>query len=222
MMKSLLGSVPMRIVTILLLVEIVAYYGYPKSEVPRVAQPLKDVPDTVGAWQKIREFPMESEVQAVLQADDTLNRIYTRAEGDSSKSFVSLFVAFFKTQSTGIAPHSPRNCMPGSGWIPGHFEALPIAIEGMAEPIKVNRYVIERGEERSVVLYWYQTGSRVVGNEYEAKLHTVSDRFFHSRSDTSLVRIIVQANTSGIEKAQAEAVEFARAVYPQLNQFLPQ
>lgn len=221
-MKSILGGTSTRIVTILLLVEIVAFYGYPKSEVNRAVRPLNQIPATTGAWRTVNEYPMESEVQAVLKADDTLNRLYTKpAEGGNGQSEAALFIAFFKTQSTGVAPHSPRNCLPGSGWIPGHFEALPISIDGLAEPIKVNRYLIERGQAKSLVLYWYQTGSRVVGSEYEAKLHTVSDRFFHSRSDTSLVRIIVEASAIGEEKAQAQAVEFARVMYPQITQFLP-
>ena len=49
----------------------------------------------------------------VLRADDTLNRIY-RLRAASSY----LFIAYFKTQRYGQSPHSPKNCLPGSGWEP--------------------------------------------------------------------------------------------------------
>jgi EpsI family protein len=217
-MKNFFDSRPLRIVSILLLVETLAFYGFPKADLPRTVHPLAELPTTLGAWSMTEEYPIEAEVQAVLKADDTLSRTYAGPTGSGA----SLFIAFFKTQSTGVAPHSPRNCLPGSGWIPTNYAALPIPIPGRAEPIVVNRYFIERGESRSLVLYWYQTGSRVVGNEYSAKLYTIADRVLHRRSDTSLVRIVVPLDTTDPAPVQRTTADFARLAYSALLRVLPQ
>jgi hypothetical protein len=67
-----------------------------------------------------------------------------------------LFVAYFQTQRTGKTPHSPKNCLPGSGWAPSQSGMIGIRVPGETEPIRVNRYIVSRGDNQDTVLYWYQ------------------------------------------------------------------
>jgi EpsI family protein len=98
-----------------------------------------------------REEVMDPEIQAVLRADDAVSRVYfDSAHGGSA----SLFVAYFKSQRTGQAPHSPKNCMPGSGWAPTESGVAVIRIPGREEPIRVNRYVVAKGDQKLLVLFW--------------------------------------------------------------------
>jgi EpsI family protein len=130
-------------------------------------------------------------------------------------------VAFFKTQRTGKTPHSPKNCLPGSGWEREREDYLDVAIPGMAEPIQVNRYIVSKGSEKSLVLYWYQTQKRVIANEYKAKLLTVEDAIRYNRTDTALVRVVVPVRGSNDAEAQQEAVEFVQAFFNPLRKYLP-
>ena len=59
--------------------------------------------------------------------------------------------------------------------------------------IEVNRVVIEKGLDRQVVLYWYQSHGRVVASEYWGKIYTVVDAIRLNRTDAALVRVIVRA-----------------------------
>jgi EpsI family protein len=207
-----------RILAIVLLTQAAAYYAVAsRSEILPSMKPLSEFPGRVGDWTVEREFPIEKEVQDVLKADDTLSRLYI--SGDR-RDGAALFVAFFQTQRFGQAPHSPKNCLPGSGWQPTQDRKLPIAIPGRQESIVVNEYVVERGDQKSVVLYWYQSHNRAIASEFAAKFWLVSDAIRYHRSDTALVRIIVPVHND-LDRAEETAIRFVQTVYPDVTRHLP-
>ena len=213
-----LKGLPARTLLVVLLLQAVAYYAVAsrREMVPEVA-PLSAFPSTSNGWTKEREYPLEQEVLDVLKADDTLNRAYVSPQRNAT---ASLFIAFFRTQRYGQSPHSPKNCMPGAGWQPTEDSKFPIAVPGREAPIVINKYVIARGDEQSLVLYWYQSHDRVIAGEFSAKLWLVSDAIRYRRSDTALVRVVVPV--SGTREAAEEAgIAFVRAVYPDLVRQLP-
>ena len=88
---------------------------------------------------------VEQEVQDVLKADELLTRSYVNA---GQQMAAHLFVAYFRSQRTGQTPHSPKNCLPGSGWIPSVSDVIHIDIPGR-QPIEANRYVVAKGDQKS-------------------------------------------------------------------------
>ena len=69
-------------------------------------------PTTTGEWRMSHEGAIEQDEKDVLRADDYLTREYRAPAGKSA----SLFLAYFRSQRAGQTPHSPKNCLPGSGW----------------------------------------------------------------------------------------------------------
>lgn len=204
--------------SLLLLGQAAAYYLLPKSEAAFDVRPLAEFPAALGAWRLLLDTPIEKEVLDVLRADDTLNRIYASPQ---SSLPISLYVAYFRTQKSGAAPHSPKNCLPGSGWAPEAAGETAIEIPG-AEPITVNRYIVARGAEKTLVYYWYQTPRRVVASEYLAKIWLVLDSLRYRRSDTSIVRVLAPVPDNGdLPAAERAAQDFTRTVYPALARHLP-
>ena len=201
--------------SLLLIGQAAAWHLLPKTETPFTARPLREFPAQIDGWRLAEEHEIDPEVQRVLRADDTLSRTYVRS---GSLVPVNLFVAFFRTQTSGAAPHSPKNCLPGSGYAPVDSGTMRIPA-GRAGEVEVNRYIVARGDARSVVLYWYQTPARIVASEFAAKFWLVADSIRYRRSDTSLVRIVVPM--AGGADADAEARAFATAVLPVLSDFLP-
>lgn len=165
----------------------------------------------------LKEGVIEKEVQEVLKADDTLTRTYAGPDSQTA----SLFIAFFRTQRAGVAPHSPKVCLPGAGWVPVDESIVPVQVPGRAEPIPVNRAIIARGEHKSVVMYWYQSRDRVVADEYHAKFYAMYDSIRHRRSDTSMVRIVVPVTQGGEASAIRTAEEFLRSVFGPIRRQLP-
>jgi len=212
-----LNSTPARLVTVFLLIQTAVLYSSIRTEYVPPSLPLSDVPRQIGSWNMVSEGYVDKESQAVLQADDLLNRIY---KSSSTGTQASLFVAAFRTQRTGKAPHSPKNCLPGSGWTQVSSENYSIDV-GEGAPIVVNRYVIVHGEERELVFYWYQSRDRVVADEFKAKFWVVADAMRLNRTDTALVRVIVPISNNDVASATGTASDFVRSFFRALRQYLP-
>ncbi len=208
----------LRILSIALLAQAALFYGTSRGEKVPDVRPLQGFSRQVNGWSVAQEGYVDDETQAILRADDTLTRTYVKPTRPLP---AYLFVAFFKTQKNGKAPHSPKNCMPGTGWEPTRDDLLKVNIPGLSEPIEVNRYVIAKGNEKSVVLYWYQSRYRVVASEYKAKIWTVADAVRYNRTDTALIRVIVPVPGNDEAGAEQTAIEFVQSVFLPLRQYLP-
>ena len=193
------------------------YLNSRKEYVPEI-RPLNSLPASVGGWTMTREFPVDPEVQAVLKADDVLSRHYVKP-GVPQGGY--LYLNFFKSQRTGVAPHSPKNCLPGNGWVADKNETIQIAIPGRADPIQAQYYLIQRGDLKSIVIYWYQSHSRVVASEYVAKYYVIADAIRLNRTDTSLVKFTVAVGPEGVEKARENAIEMVRDFFGPVSAVLP-
>jgi EpsI family protein len=219
-----LNSKAARIVTALLVVQGALLYSAIRPEVVPPSRPLEAMPTRLGSWQLVQTGVIEQEVLDVLKADDILNRVYcTDASPDCARTgqgAASLFVAAFRTQRTGKAPHSPKNCLPGSGWVPLSSGEVTIDVGGAA-PISVNRYLIAYGSQRQLVLYWYQSRDRVVANEYKAKFWVMADAIRLNRTDTALVRVVIPIVNRDEAQAQATATDFVKSFYSTLREYLP-
>jgi EpsI family protein len=139
-----------------------------------------------------------------------------------------LYIGYYESQRQGDTIHSPLNCLPGAGWQPISKSYVPIPVSSAGtegRTITVNRYVIEKGLERQVVLYWYQSHGRVVANEYKSKVLMVYDAMRLNRSDAALVRVISGYVSSegeeGERAADQRATEFTKQMFPLLDKYLP-
>jgi len=213
-----LRSRPALVLSLVLLAQASLFYGFSRSETVPASRPLKETPSQFGEWRMATEGVIDKETMDVLRADDVVTRLYAQS---GSGRVANLFVAYFKSQRTGQAPHSPKNCLPGAGWVPSTSEYLPVEIVGLAAPIRVNRYIVEKEEDKSVVLYWYQSPNRVIASEFEAKFYLVVDSIRYHRSDTALVRVISPVINGDEDGATKAAVNFVQSFFVPLRQFLP-
>lgn len=223
-MLKFLKSPAARIVTVLLLLQTAFLYSAVRPEFIPPSRPLEGMPSTLGSWQLAQTGVIEQEVLDVLKADDILNRVYCPAGVSdcprTGRGSAGLFVAAFRSQRTGKAPHSPKNCLPGSGWVPLSSGELAIDV-GVGTPITVNRYVVASGSQRSMVLYWYQSRDRAVADEYKAKFWVIRDAIRLNRTDTALVRVVVPVVNRDEAQAEAAATDFVKSFYSTLLGYLP-
>jgi EpsI family protein len=220
-----------RILTAALIVQIFAFYAVAmRREAIPVIGPLASFPATIGRWSAWRDFPLDPDTQAVLKADDVLNRFYldrTKTQRcttntDAPDPCVNLFIAFFKTQRYGQAPHSPKNCLPGSGWEEVRSERPAITVPGEDHPIVINNFVTEHGLDKSVSLYWYQSHQRIIASEFGSKFWSIVDSVRYHRSDMAIVRVTVPVVSGNIDAAVDTGYGFIRAMFPALLRQLPQ
>lgn len=214
-MPKFLRSSTVIAATVLLLVQAALLYSAIRPEAIAPGPPLAQVPKMLGPWQFAADGVIDQETLDVLKADDILNRVYT--EGPRA---AYIFVAAFRSQRNGKAPHSPKNCLPGSGWTPLNSGEVAIDV-GANAPITVNRYVVAHGDQRSLVLYWYQSRGRVVASEYTAKFWVMADAVRLNRTDTALVRVVVPIVNRDEDAATKTATDFVKSFYGTLCQYLP-
>src|SRR5918997_4331484 len=95
-----------------------------------------------------------------------------------------------------------------------------IAPAGGGPAFEANRYIIESGGQRSLLVYWYQGRGRAVASEYWGKIYTVLDSVARRRSDGAMVRVVVPVGRSE-EEALRTAVEVAALAAPHLPSYVP-
>lgn len=180
-------------------------------------RPLKEFPAQVGEWrQNGPDGRFDKETEAVLRADDYLSRSYTAADGRSA----SFYVGYYATQRNGATYHSPLNCLPGAGWTMNDPATILIKPANGAQPFEANRYIVENGSDRQLLVYWYQGRGRKLASEYWGKIYTVIDSVKRRRSDGAMVRITVPVKSSE-QAALDAATALAAEVTPVLPGFVP-
>ena len=215
---SFLKQKALLVLTVLVLAQTAIYYLLVnRSEYKPVIAPLTQFVKHIDDWTMAAEIPMEKEVAEVLKADDTITRVYTKPDGE----YASLYIAFFRSQRSGVAPHSPKNCLPGNGWVTFRENKKLLDIPGRALPMEVNHYTIQKGDDKSIVIYWYQSRDRIVASEFKAKFYVVADAIRYNRTDTALVRVMVPYRGGGEEEATKSAEEFVRGIAGPLAKTLP-
>lgn len=217
-MGGLFDSRSSRALTVVLLAQAAIFYGSSRKEKTPPHKPLQEFSLADSNWVVRQEVELDKDTLEVLKADDILSRVY---QNKSTGRLATLFVAYFETQRTGKAPHSPKNCLPGSGWVPSQSGTIDIPISREAKSIHVNRYVVSRGQNESVVLYWYQARNRIIASEYSAKIFTVADAIRYNRTDTSLVRVVVGVTDGDTRDATDTAVSFVESFFAPLRRYLP-
>jgi EpsI family protein len=213
---SVVRSKYARVLTVAIVLQGVLFYSASHGDAVPLPQPLERFPKTLGDWRTVQVGVVDKDTLEVLKADDTMSRDYVSQDG-----LVNLWVAYFQTQRTGQSPHSPKNCLPGSGWSQVAAGAVDVPIPDRNETIRINRYVVSKGDDKSLTLYWYQSKRRVIANEFDAKFWLVADSVRLHRSDTSIVKIVVPIVKEQDARAEAAGIKFVQTVYPALRQFMP-
>jgi EpsI family protein len=193
---------------------IFATHSIPTPNAPEAHQPLREFPVVVSLWRS-EDRPYKPDVVKAIGADDYINRVYS-----GGALPIQLFIGYYKDQRSGDRIHSPKNCLPGSGWEPVRSGRLQIGSE-RGRPVMVNEFVVEQGTSRDMVLYWYQSRRRIIASEYWAKYWLVVDGLRDRTTDGAMVRIWTTA-ADGEENARTRATEFASRIYPQVAELLPQ
>lgn len=177
---------------------------------------LKGFPDRIGNWQQTGvDAQFDSATMKVLRATDYLMRDYQRNDGLRA----NFYVGYYATQRDGATYHSPLNCLPGSGWTMNEPGKITVStVDGRS--FTANRYIIQNGDSRSAMIYWYQGRGRAIASEYWGKVYTVIDSVRLRRSDAAMVRVTVPVIGSE-QKAMEAAAELAGTASTALSEFVP-
>ena len=179
-------------------------------------KPFDSFPMEIGEWtgEKAR---FDDQIYDALGVDDSILGHYRKVQGDS----VQLYVGYYQSQRKGDLIHSPKNCMPGSGWniTASSIEEVPGNEPG--DRFKAIKLLIENGGEQQVVLYWFQSRGRIISSEYMQKIYLVVDSIFRRRTDGSFVRLISPVRDGNLDDTTEKMKAFAHELVPYLHAYIP-
>lgn len=203
----------LTLATLLLVVGI----GARAENIPMRA-PFALFPREVGAWHAV-EVPVDAESLAALNASDHLSLNFLRGNTE----VVNVWAAYYQSQYSGNAAHSPLVCIPGGGWRIESVGLIQLAFgQGAASTaVPVNRLIIAQGNTRQLVYYWFVEGGAIETNEYRAKARLFANALMHNRRDGALIRFIAPIEGGDVVAADEQLGKFIGQVLPVMPQYIP-
>ena len=175
-------------------------------KIETLAEPLESIQREIDGFSSIDNPALPEGTLRELRATSYLSRTYKKAGIPAD-----LFIAYYAQQRAGESMHSPKHCLPGSGWEIWNYGFAGISANG--KRIQVNQYSIRHETSRAVVLYWYQSKGRIIAGEYLGKMLLAKDALVQNSTAAAIVRIIVPDTPGGVEAAS----EFAAGVIPEVQ-----
>src|SRR5271157_563391 len=171
-----------------------------------LAKPIESIDVAIGGWTLAEQQVLPASILDKLRASSYISRIYQRRDRQ-----LGLFIAYYPQQRAGESMHSPRVCLPGSGWdIVGRSTA---AVRFGGKDLELNQYQVQNSGKHMLVFYWYQSRNRIIANEYLGKVFLVKDAIFTGYTPGSIVRILLPDDEAAVQ----EGLAFARDLIPQVQ-----
>lgn len=179
---------------------------------------LKALPMRIGEWQAEENLLVDEDIKEVLKSSQDLWRAYA----DSNQQQLGLFMAYFQDQKYGEQVHSPKHCLPGSGWKIIDRETFVVQLkESPARQLKINKLVISKKHFNEIMLYWFWTRSGVITSEYDLKFSLAKNALLRNPTDAAFIRI----NLPLLQKDQSHALQvgskFISDIFPEIKNVLP-
>jgi EpsI family protein len=187
------------------------------SEDVKPKKPFSTFPRTIGDWVGQEEH-FDKAIYDILGVDDSFLATYNNKEGRQ----IQLYIGYYESQREGEQIHSPKNCMPGSGWniTDTSIEEVTLNVSDLKK-IKVIKLLLEKDAQKQAVLYWYQTNGRFIYSEYTQRIYMVIDSIIKHRTDGSFVRLITPVSDNNEEIAMKNLKSFAAELVPILHDYIP-
>jgi len=171
-----------------------------------LAAPLDSIPTSIDGWIQSEVQQLPARTLGRLLPTSYLSRSYTK-NGEQ----LGLFIAYYAQQRAGESMHSPKHCLPGSGWEIWNYGSVTFPLDN--QQAKINQYFIQNSGQRKLVFYWYQSKDRIVADEYMGKVLLIRDTLLAGHTAGAIVRIVASDKPGTAEQALA----FARDLVPEVE-----
>lgn len=201
------------IVAVLILLATAYIYFHSDIIVP-TNRPLTTFPVQIGNWRMSGESFMTDQVINVLKPTDYLMRNYANDAGEK----ITLYVGYHGGGKESGEIHSPKQCLPGSGWNESYTQKTVININNKKIPIV--RSVYQKGASKEIFIYWFQVMDKTLNNEYTLKFAEIINSAFYRRRDAAFIRVSIPFEIDE-EKARISGENFVKDISPVLVNYLP-
>ncbi|CAB5115397.1 hypothetical protein D3OALGB2SA_2649 [Olavius algarvensis associated proteobacterium Delta 3] len=168
----------------------------------------------VDGYRVVNQANLPENAVEMLELDDFIFMNYDGPEGR-----VNLYIGYYYTADKAYAAHSPMVCYAAQGW--------KIAEKAKKHHLNVGSYEIQYeeiitsyGNQAELVLYWYQADQLTETNAYMNKLKMGYNKVTKDTAQHAFVRVAVPIGNGSYENAKKSGVDFIRAFYPNLVEFI--
>ncbi len=201
---------------VIFLFSAVFFYSPEREEIIPDRDVFASYPQDLAQWSGQRDYLNPAHLKS-LKLSDYLMINYAEQPGYP----VNYYVAYYDSQQKGRSAHSPKSCMPGDGWEMSDFERTEITL-GNDFSLPVNRTVIRKGNQTSLVYYWFQQRGRLLNNEYLVKLYLLWDSITKQRTDGAMIRVTTPVFPhEGVEQADERIQKLIRESQSLLQNYVP-
>jgi exosortase D (VPLPA-CTERM-specific) len=212
------GLAPLATCTLLLCATgLAAYFVTTRHEFYPERKLFAAFPNTLGDWRG-KMGSLDQSTAQFLGLTDYILSDYSKKDGHA----VNLYIAYYASQRSGVAPHSPSVCIPGNGWQIAKLEETSYASKQLNFALPINRVIVTKGSQKQLVYYWFDERGLQIASEYLSKLYLLRDAIFKNRTDGALVRLTTMIYPNESESdADKRLQEFTNALMPDLAGYLP-
>jgi EpsI family protein len=198
-----------------LLVAVILYVNFLGTVKPvPLPEKLANFPQKIGDFKRVSTQEFSEQVLQVAGVDEYIMWQYRNRKGYT----LGLYIGYYRDQTEGSIIHSPKHCMPGSGWEPTLLKEVSLT-DVNGRTYGINRMVLQKGMDKQIAHYWYQGRGRILANEYIDRALMIWDSIIRRRSDGSLVRITGPGDEKDADIK--DQMQFMAALMPVLDKFLP-
>jgi EpsI family protein len=164
---------------------------------------------TDGQWIPVKDIAIDKSILEELKLDDYIFRSYT-----DGKRIAILYIGYYGTAKTVGASHDPLVCFPGQGWVIASPKEGIVRLPGGGEQ-SVNYSVMTatKGEEKELILYWFQSHGETASGTVKQKLNTFLQKLQGKRGRNAFVRISIPIGQAGPDEAYRLAIGFLASFY---------
>lgn len=195
----------------------ITYFTVGKLQETPIGNSLNTLPETIGIWKQTGQLTLDDKVVDMLGVDRYVENIYTSPDN----RIVDLYVSYFSVLREGKQFHSPKNCLIGSGSVLINTSTVDIPLPQERTSVPVSFMVLQKGDTKQLILYWFQCRGRIMHSEYEERVYRVLDGFNKKRTDGAFVRVIMSCGNTDMKVTQQLLFDFTSKVIPILQQHIP-
>lgn len=207
-------TIKLSVLIVIFLVTCIAVYGFNPSGAQIKKPPLADFLGRIDGHRTVRHLSLPANVFRMLKLDDYAYCDFTGDEGT-----VNLYIGYYYSSSKAYAAHSPTVCYPSQGW---KIERRPAASTLAIAPhdIHYEEIVTSYGDEKELVLYWYQARLFTNTQVYRNKIDMGYNKLMNNDEQHGFVRVAVPFQNRPYATVKKAAVDFIQAFYPQFVRFI--
>lgn len=201
------------LVVLILLCAAAAVTNLQRDILPPRTKGLQTFPSALGQWTMTANTVFSEPLLKILRPSDYVMRSYADPQG----RVIGIYVGYHDGGKDAGPIHSPRNCLPGSGWFALGSGEMDVAAGGGT--VRIVRTVYAKDREEVIFYYWYEVRGQSLTSDWELKFTELKNALLYHRKDAAFIRLDISSEFR--RDADALVTDFIRAAYPALKDYLP-